>query len=165
MNFRKIKEIQNHQSYSYSTFDSELRDGYLAYFDNESVFRIISLENWKVLFEKDFKTPLSINYCQNFFLIEENRIVYTVNIEDAKIEVYYTGDLLYGYEISSAVVSPGIIIESQTKYENYSISERKSKLIDVASNTELYSWDTIQDLIDLDDNLAYLQPRNGGEFI
>ncbi len=165
MIFRKIKEVQNHNSYSYSTFDSELIDGYLAYFDNNSVFRIISLDNWKVLFEKDYRSPLSINYCKGFFLIEENRIIHAVNLEGGKIEAYYTSDLLEGYEISTSVVSPGVIIESQTKYENYSISERKSKLIDVESNTELYSWGTIHDLIDLDNSLAYLQPRNGGELI
>lgn len=107
MIFKKIKEIKNHYSYSYSTFDSELIDGFLAYFDNDSVFRIISLENWKVLFEKDYRSPLSINYCKGFFLIENNRIVHSLNLEDGKIETYYTSDLLEGYEISSAVISQG----------------------------------------------------------
>lgn len=165
MIFKKIKEIPNHQSYSYSTFDSELRDGYLAYFDNNSVFRIISLEDWTVLIEKDYKAPLGINYCGSFFLIEDSRIVHSVDLEDRKIKTYYSSDALNGYDLSLVVVSPRVIIETQTKYENYSLTERKSKLIDVESNSELYSWDTIQDLIELEDNLAYLQPRNGGKLI
>lgn len=166
MRFREIKTIEDAKNTSHNFFDDILKKGLILYIDSKSVIRILDVINFNIVFQKSLESIPFIQFCSGkIFLRNPEDTLYHLDYQNGNIDFFYKADKENDFDASVGLLSENIILESQSKYENYSLTERKSKLVDVESNTVLYSWDTIHDLIYLDNSLAFLQPRSGEELI
>jgi outer membrane protein assembly factor BamB len=166
MKFSEIKIINDAKNISYSYFDNIIKTGILLYIDSEAVIRVLDVKKFDLIFQKRLNYIPFIQFCSGrIYLRHPEDTLYYLNYQNGSINLFYKALSEKDFEISVGLVSGNIVLETKSKYENYSLIESHSKLIDIESNCDLYFWNTMQDLVFLDGSIAYFQPRSGGEII
>lgn len=162
MKFFEIKAIADAKNTSFDFFDAIIKHGLILYIDSKSVIKILEIKSFNTLFQESLNCVPFIQYCNsNIYLRNPDDTLYKLDFQNGKIELFYKAQKLDGFEASIGLISASILLESQSKYENYALSERISKLIDIESKSLLYSWNTIHDIIYFNDDLVYFQSIDG----
>ena len=161
--FKQKKQLKDFHSYSYSTFDKELQNGVITFFDSNLILNVYDTQSLEIVLMEKREGAYSINYVQNNIFLSNEKCILSVDVNNACINEYFK--LAPNSEKSIGLLTKELVIESKSKVVDFEIVELEQSVINIISGEKIYYLNELSYVMFIQNDSIYLQSLKNDNII